>query len=92
MTTTKDPRNSRQWRALRAAVLMNSDRCWLCGRIPCEAGCCRAANTGDHILPVATHPHLALDPDNVKPAHRCCNRLRGAGPPPIARDPTTRVW
>lgn len=92
MGTPGDPRETRQWRTLRKQVLMMSDRCWLCGRVTCEQGCCQAANTGDHVLPVATHPHLALEPSNVKPAHKCCNSARGAGPPPLPRIPTTREW
>ena len=31
----------------------------------------------DHVFPVATHPELADDPNNLRPAHRECNRARG---------------
>lgn len=90
----KDPRGGRAWRKLRLMVLATSDRCWLCGKVRCEKGCCDRANTADHVLPFSTHPHLAMEPSNLKPAHRCCNSKRGDSPPDVATslDPTTRVW
>lgn len=33
----------------------------------------------DHVLPRSTHPHLALDPGNTRPACVKCNRSKGAG-------------
>lgn len=35
--------------------------CWRCG----NAG----ADTGGHVLSYHTHPHLALDPDNLRAEH-----------------------
>ena len=32
----------------------------------------------DHCLPVSSHPELALEPSNFKPAHAVCNRRRQA--------------
>jgi 5-methylcytosine-specific restriction endonuclease McrA len=31
----------------------------------------------DHLRPVETHPHLALDPSNWVPSHSRCNRQKG---------------
>lgn len=31
----------------------------------------------DHLHPVETHPHLALDPSNWVPSHSRCNRSKG---------------
>ena len=31
----------------------------------------------DHVKPRRTHPELALDPRNCRPAHVRCNRARG---------------
>jgi hypothetical protein len=35
--------------------------CWRCGQ--------PGADTGGHVLPHKTHPHLALDPDNLRAEH-----------------------
>ena len=62
MTTPGDPRTGRRWQALVAYVLARDEgRCWRCGRT--------GADTGGHTLPVKTHPHLALDPDNIRAEH-----------------------
>jgi len=46
-----------------ATWIINRDHgiCWRCGR----AG----ADTAGHVLPVATHRHLAFDPDNLRAEH-----------------------
>lgn len=38
----------------------------------------------DHFYPLATHPHLAFEMSNLRPAHCKCNRSRGAKP--VTRD------
>lgn len=46
-----------------AAWIINRDHgiCWRCGH--------PGADTCGHILPYKTHPHLALDPDNLRAEH-----------------------
>ena len=62
MTTPGDPRTGRRWLALaRWIIRRDNGICWRCGR--------PGADTAGHILPVATHPHLALDPDNLRAEH-----------------------
>jgi len=56
--------------------------CWLCG----GAG----ADTLDHVVPVTRGGDN--DPANLRPAHRRCNTLKGAGPPPPPRRVRSRVW
>lgn len=56
-----DRPSGRRWARLVAYVLNESRVCWLCGH--------GGADTADHVLPVATHPHLAWDVRNLKPAH-----------------------
>lgn len=64
-----DPRSTRRWRALRAAVLAASTTCHLCGR--------PGADTVDHLVPVRRRPDLCFDPANLRPAHRGCNAAKG---------------
>ena len=62
MTTPGDPRTGRRWIALVAAVIARDHGiCWRCGH--------PGADTGGHVLPVHTNPHLALDPDNLRAEH-----------------------
>jgi hypothetical protein len=62
MTTPGDPRTGRAWLALaRLVIARDNQHCWRCGR----AG----ADTAGHILPVTTHPHLALSLDNLRAEH-----------------------
>lgn len=52
----------RRWRTLVAYILTRDHGiCWLCGH--------PGADTGDHIRPIHTHPHLEFDPTNVRAAH-----------------------
>lgn len=62
MTAPGDPRTGRRWMALVAAVIQRDHgRCWRCGRL--------GADTGGHVLPWSTHPHLALNRDNIRAEH-----------------------
>lgn len=62
MTAPGDPRTGRKWMALaRWVIARDNGICWRCGR--------PGAETCGHILPVRTHPHLALDPDNLRAEH-----------------------
>lgn len=69
----------RPWIRMRAEVLARSQVCWLCGytidiALPRTH---RMSATVDHVIPRAVAPHLALDPSNLRPAHRACNSAKG---------------
>jgi hypothetical protein len=62
VTTRGDPRTGRRWTALSQAIIRRDNGiCWRCGHT--------GADTAGHVLPVTTHPHLALDPDNLRAEH-----------------------
>ena len=62
MTTPGDPRTGRAWVALAHWVIARDNGiCWRCGR--------PGADTCGHVLPYKTHPHLALDTDNLRAEH-----------------------
>ena len=64
----------RRAQAWSAAVLQeHGTTCWL--RLD---GCTLVATTGDHVLSRHTHPHLAYDVSNGRPACLHCNSSRGA--------------
>jgi 5-methylcytosine-specific restriction endonuclease McrA len=70
MPKSKDPRDSRQWRALRKTVLARDGfTCGYCGQ---------TADTVDHILPVDKHPDLAMSLENLIAACRPCNSRKGS--------------
>lgn len=55
--------------------------CWICGdaidlalRHPH-----RMSWSLDHVKPLSTHPELAHDESNLRPAHLSCNSKRGVG-------------
>lgn len=66
----KDPRDSRQWRALRKTILARD------GYVCCYCG--QDADTVDHVLPVSAHPELAMSPDNLRSACKRCNSMKGS--------------
>lgn len=68
--------------------------CWLCGQKikyddPPQT---RDAFEPDHFHPRKTHPELAIDPSNLRPAHSSCNRSRGAGQPFAGVGRTSEDW
>jgi len=66
----KDPRDSRQWRALRLRILARDGHtCAYCGQ---------SATTVDHILPVRKHPDQAMNPENLVSACTKCNSAKGS--------------
>ena len=66
----KDPRDSRQWRALRLRILARDGHtCAYCGQ---------PANTVDHVLPVRKHPDQAMNPENLISACTKCNSAKGS--------------
>lgn len=79
--------NTRAWRKLAASFKAASRRqdspCWICHQqidyqAPPQAP---EAFEADHYHPRATHPHLALDPTNLRASHSACNRSRGTDQP-----------
>lgn len=78
-----DVRRTRPWRRLVAwAKLTLPWVCHLCGQdIPRNVTRFHPESYAlDHVLPVSTHPELALSFDNVKPSHKQCNDYRKARP------------
>jgi 5-methylcytosine-specific restriction endonuclease McrA len=66
----KDPRDSRDWRAMRKQILARDGyTCTYCGQ---------PADTVDHVLSVKAHPDLALSPDNLTSACKRCNSRKGS--------------
>jgi 5-methylcytosine-specific restriction endonuclease McrA len=66
----KDPRDSRQWRALRLRILARDG--YTCGY------CGQDATTVDHILPINKHPDQAMNPENLMSACGKCNSAKGS--------------
>ncbi|UDY36277.1 HNH endonuclease [Dermatobacter hominis] len=75
---TRDPRGTAAWKRIRrsvqASVRASGATCHRCGAFirpdePIDV---------DHLVPVAVDPSRALDPTNVAPCHRRCNRAAGA--------------
>lgn len=64
--------DSVEWKALRVATRRRDGyRCVVCGADVSAPGTARS----DHILAVSAHPHLALDPTNVRTlCVRCDNQ------------------
>jgi hypothetical protein len=72
--TDKEFLGSYEWRKLRLQILLKHGRkCQCCGASP-ETG---AVLNVDHIKPRKTHPHLALDPDNLQVLCSDCNHGKG---------------
>lgn len=75
MARAPDPRRTRAWRKLRDRVVREEPVCWLRWE-----GCTTWSNTGDHVIPVAERPDLALVRTNVRGACASCNHKRGNAP------------
>ena len=66
----KDPRDSRDWRALRKQILArDSFTCTYCGQ---------PADTVDHRLSIKDHPDQAMNPENLTSACKQCNSRKGS--------------
>ena len=81
-------RNRQQW------ANTQDLRCWLCGD-PINPDLPRADPMHyqlDHIKPVSTHPELANDPANTRPAHAQCNNSRGNRAPTPGLTRNSRDW
>jgi 5-methylcytosine-specific restriction endonuclease McrA len=67
---SKDPRDSRAWRALRKQILARDGYvCTYCGQ---------DADTVDHVLSIKHHPELAMNPENLRSACKRCNSMKGS--------------
>jgi 5-methylcytosine-specific restriction endonuclease McrA len=75
--------------------------CWLCGqeidyRIPWQGPITGYVDDDafelDHLYPRSTHPELAEDPGNYRPAHRSCNGQRSNRMPMAGLGTLTRAW
>lgn len=98
-------RSTRRYRTLRAQFReecrthVNPDgsigaHCWLDGK-PIDYSLPRQhpeAFNLDHAYPVSTHPELAEDPANFRPAHRHCNEERGDNDPFIQIGSPSEDW
>lgn len=79
----KDPRSTPQWKRLRKQCYERDKaanaECWI-GHHPINYNAKPSSTPDsyepDHYYPVATHPELALMPENVRPACKACNRAR----------------
>lgn len=69
------------WRRLAKRVCAEEPICWL--RLE---GCTVRSTTGDHVIPLASRPDLALVRSNVHGACRPCNTKRRDLPPDVARE------
>jgi 5-methylcytosine-specific restriction endonuclease McrA len=73
-------RKSLAWAALRKQVFAEEAVCWICWN-PVDfhqPPRTRWAPSVDHVLPVDTHPELALVRSNLRLAHYGCNSRRSA--------------
>ena len=92
MATPNQGRQGRPWRRAAARVRARREPCWICGQqidydLPAAH---RMAFTVDHVLPYSMHPDQALNPQNLKAAHRACNSARGTRHVTAARGSTVR--
>lgn len=71
-----DPRQTRAWRKLRDQVVREEPDC----QLQIADVCTRVSTTGDHIIPVAARPDLALVRSNVRGACWPCNKARAGLP------------
>ena len=70
MPKSKDPRDSRAWRAMRLQVLARDGyTCYYCGQ---------TADTVDHVLSIKDHPDQAMSLDNCVSACKSCNSRKGS--------------
>lgn len=86
-------RSGRVWRAIQRQVYTEESICWLCLE-PVDFDApprTKWSKSVDHIKPVATHPHLALERSNCRLAHYGCNSSRQARGEPNEYEPS-RDW
>lgn len=104
---SKEARQARGTRAAKAAVAAkraDAERraaegevvtCWLCNQ-PVDMTIVDDESDEhyepDHVFPVATHPELVADPDNLRDSHRGCNRERGSDMEGLGLGWTSEDW
>ena len=79
----KDPRHTKEWRKLSRQCYERDKainaQCWI-GKHAINYNVKPSSTPDsyepDHYFPVATHPELALVPENIRPACKACNRAR----------------
>jgi 5-methylcytosine-specific restriction endonuclease McrA len=74
-TPARRLRRTYAWKQLAKQVIREEPLCWLA--LP---GCTLVSQTGDHIIPIAMRPELALVRSNVRGACKRCNYRRGSTP------------
>lgn len=79
--TVRDPRSTNAWKQLAKRVIREEPVCWL--KFP--GICTGQSTTADHVMPVLTHPELALVRSNARGACRGCNRARSSTPVELLR-------
>lgn len=93
---SSDGRSSRAWKTLSAQLRRELPPiCSICGD-SIDLGLDprhRMSWTLDHVLPMHTHPELAMDPANLRPAHRSCNSSKGKDGSVVAQHTSgSRMW
>jgi 5-methylcytosine-specific restriction endonuclease McrA len=96
MRKSQPPRPPRpsgpRWRKLKAEVRARRGRCCRCGQpidYRLEWPDPDSFSVDHYPRPLSTHPHLAEDPGNLKPAHLRCNQAAGdRGPVPSLGQPS----
>lgn len=88
-------RHGRRWKRLRAEVRARREPCIRCGQ-PIDLTL-RWPDPGsftvDHYPhPLATHPHLAEEPTNLRGAHLACNQSAGMNGPGPGIGETSEEW
>lgn len=67
--------HTHEWKRVRMATLLRyGNKCQCCGTTPARG----AVMNVDHIKPRATHPELALDPNNTQVLCDACNAGKGS--------------
>lgn len=90
-----DGRRGRPWRRLVANVRATHGPCCRCGQAidySLAHPDPMSFSTDHYPHPLSTHPHLAMDPGNLKPAHLVCNQGAGDSTAKPQIGATSRAW
>lgn len=74
-----DPRDTYRWKVLRKRLVARATSCAICGAALDKRAAPRSrwAPSVDHLLAVASYPHLALEESNLRVVHVGCNSRKG---------------